>query len=64
MMLNSGCLFLRRRSRTAGSLRGAAAAAAVASRYLAVLLVTFQLSPEPRRRKEPETANIITQTDY
>ena len=37
---------------------------AVASRYLAVLLVTFQLSPEPRRRKEPETANVITQTDY
>jgi hypothetical protein len=37
---------------------------AVASRYLAVVLVTFQLSREPRRRKEPETANVITQTDH
>jgi hypothetical protein len=35
----------------------------MASRYLAVLLITFQLSEESRRRKEPETANVITQTD-
>ena len=40
-----------------------AAAGAMASRYLAVLLITFQLSEESRRRKEPETANVITQTD-
>ena len=40
-----------------------AAAGAMASRYLAVLLITFQLSGESRRGKEPETANVITQTD-
>jgi hypothetical protein len=36
---------------------------AMAWRYLAVLLITFQLSRESRQRKEPETANAITQTD-
>jgi hypothetical protein len=44
--------------------RGRGTGPAVASRYLAVLLVTFQLSRDPRQRKEPETANVITQTDY
>ena len=51
------------RSRPPAS-RGWGTGPAVASRYLAVLLVTFQLSPEPRQRKEPETANVITQTDH
>src|SRR5579859_4715779 len=32
-------------------------------RYLAVLLVTLQLSPAIPRRKQPETANVITPAD-
>jgi hypothetical protein len=34
-----------------------------ASRYLAVWLVTVQLSPGGSAGKQPETANFITQTD-
>jgi hypothetical protein len=41
----------------AGTGRGAA------SRYLAVWLVTVQLSPAASAGKQPETANVITQTD-
>jgi hypothetical protein len=33
------------------------------SRYLAVWLVTVQLSPAASAGKQPETANFITQTD-
>jgi hypothetical protein len=44
--------------------RGRGSGLVVASRYLAVLLVTFQLSRKIPPRKEPETANVITQTDY
>src|SRR5487761_1873679 len=36
---------------------------AAASRYLAVWLVTLQSTPAGRRRKQPETANLITQID-
>src|SRR3984957_14963532 len=44
--------------------RGRGTGLVVASRYLAVILVTFQLSRRIPPRKEPETANVIPQTDY
>src|ERR1700730_7359344 len=43
--------------------RGRGTGPAVASGYLAVWLVTFQLSGGIPLRKESETANVITQTD-
>ena len=39
-------------------------ASAVALRYLAVWLVTVQLRPPRGPGKQPETANLITQTDH